>query len=109
MAREHRNLFFYGNDIQVRHLLQGLFDQITVPKGKGIGVHHDNTTLPFLAKRPQIAAVVFETLGTCFHEDGLRSLGQQAEAQTLEDATVSGFSENLDVFVASFVGCTDEV
>ena len=49
---------------------------------------------------PQVLAIVLQSPAV-FHQNDLRGLGQETEAQAFENGTVAGFGENLDIGMAA--------
>ena len=76
-------------------------DQMPVPKGKGIGVHHDGGSFPFPAGLFQSGQITGKTLFPVFHEgQGVAHRGDFIEAQVSKDSAVFLFGIEKDMGIA---------
>ena len=63
LIRKHGAVFFHQNDEQMIHLCRRLFDEIMMPAGKRVAVHHDHSRGSLLPQRLKVSAVSGHSLG----------------------------------------------
>ena len=107
-VRETRPIFLNNNHIEIVNQRGGLLDQIPVPFGERIGVHHDGPVPSRTGERLQVLPVLRKPSTAVLHQNGLLRGRKQRKPKAFEYSLILRLGEGLDRIPAFLTGNDDQ-
>ena len=107
LVREHGDVFHDGDDSQAANTFQGLFYQVLVAEGEGIGVHYYDAGAAsgrngrMAGSGGTEAGAVVIKASAVFKEDGFGGLAKDVETKAFKNRPVLRLGEYFEVAAAS--------